>query len=525
MYRTFWVLALVGVACGGGKDGGGGSGTDTQTTPPSSTGDAVVEAVPVLLEFPAAAEGVSQEDFVTVINGGGQPLTITDITFDGDGFVLLDEWDQSFELGPGELRYVDVVYTVMNIDDVGTMTVHSSDSVTPELVVDLSGHGLIPQLTLTPDMTDMGDVEIPCFEEVDIVLENTGTADLTIMGYDFVVSTEAMAFDPLTSIDVPLVLSPGESDSMTVDFLPEHVDPAVLGTLTVQSDDPAGDRVAEIMGSAVYSELITEVFPLPSLPAVDLLFLIDNSCSMESDNIQDITVGIPLLVDELQAVANWQMIEVTDGSGCSNVPILDQTSVDASQQLIDNAFVSSGGDYSESLLSLAATSLGLTGVGDCNEGFLRPGALLYVIVASDERERSGISHVTWLQNFESYLARPEMLTVSAIVDVNRNCGDGSGPDGYLEAANATSGTVLDICTPSWGANLSNIAETLASAPPVYLLPDNVLPESLVVTLDGNVTSDFYFDAPSGVLTLVDAAYVKDVSTLSVDYALSSTCVP
>jgi len=525
MFRPFLVLLLLCGACGGTKDGGGEAGTGTETSTSLPMGNAVVEAVPMLLEFPAAEEGISQEAFVTVLNGGGQPLTITDITFEGEAFVLLDEWDQSFELGAGELRYVDVIRTVTSIEDVGTMTVHSSDAVTPELDVGLSGQGLIPRLTLTPDVTDFGEVEIPCFEDVELVLENTGTRDLTITGYDFVVSTDDMSFDPLTTIDVPLVLSPGASDTMTVDYLPEFVDPAALGTLIVQSDDPEGDRVAEIMGSAVYAEVLNEVFPLPSLPAVDLLFLIDNSCSMESDNTEDITLGIPLLIDELQAVANWQMIEVTDDSGCSNVPILDETSVDAAQQLIDNAFATSGGNYSESLLSLASTSLDQTGVGDCNEGFLRPGALLYVIVASDENEQSGVSHVTWLQDFQSHLPRPEMVTVSAIVDVNRNCGDGSGPDGYLEAANETGGTVLDICTPSWGANLSNIADTLASAPPVYLLPEGVLPASLVVTLDGSVTTEYYFDEPSGILTLVDAAYVEGVSSLSVDYALSSACIP
>jgi hypothetical protein len=60
---------------------------------------------------------------------------------------------------------------------------------------------------------------------------------------------------------------------------------------------------------------------------------------------------------------------------------------------------------------------------------------------------------------------------------------------------------------------------------VYLLPEGVLPASLVVTLDGSVTTEYYFDEPSGILTLVDAAYVEGVSSLSVDYALSSACIP
>ena len=299
----------------------------------------------------------------------------------------------------------------------------------------------------------------------------------------------------------------------------------MVGTLTIQSDDPQGDRIAEVTASSVYADMYSETFPMPELPSVDLLFLIDNSCSMEGDNRSDINQGIPLLLNELQVVSNWQMIEVTDQSGCSNVPILDGTTVDAAQQLIDNAFASVDFAWSEALLSLASTSLALTGIGDCNSGFLRPGALLYIIVASDEYEQSGVSHLTWIQDFQNYVPRPDMVTISSIVDVHSSCGDGTGPGGYLEAAKATEGTVLDICSPAWGGELSNIADTLAAAPPVYLLPVNTLASSLVVTLDGVETTDYEFDLATRVLTLFDPAYVKDFSSLTVDYALASACIP
>jgi len=524
MNRMIAIFSISILGCGDAGKGGGGAPT-TQTSPMTQTGDAEIEAVPESLAFLPGDLGASQEDFVTIRNVGSGTLTVTDVTFDHPAFVLLDDWDQSFELAPGELRYVDVVFTVTDLSDVGSMTVHSNDPDQPELLVGLSGQGLFPRLEISPDFYDFGEVEVPCLEAADILLQNVGTADLTISSYDWIFSTEDMALDALTELGVPTVLGAGESVTLTVDYIPQVPDPAALGTLTVQSDDPEGDRGAEVVGSAVYGNTHSETFEDPELPSVDLLFLIDNSCSMEGDNVADINQGIPLLLTELQAVSNWQMIQVTDQGGCSNVPILDGSTVDASQQLIDNAFASVAGNWSEALLSLAATSLSHTGVGGCNHGFLRTGALLYIIVASDEVEQSGFDHTHWLQAYETYVPRPDMVTVSSIVDVNSACGDGSGPGGYLQAANATAGTVLDICTPTWGSELSTIADTLAAAPPIYLLPILAIPASMVVTLDGTVTTDYLYDPNTGVLTLTDPAYIRDVSHLTVDYSVESDCLP
>ena len=411
-----------------------------------------------------------------------------------------------------------------SVEDVGTVVIHSNDPVNPELTVDLLGHGLVPHLTLTPDVFDFGELDVPCFDEVDVTLENTGTKQLTITSFDFTSSSVDLKLDALTEIPQPSVLNPGESLSMTIDYLPEVEDAGATGTLTVESNDPAGDRVATISAAATYADTDVDIFLNPEIPSVDVLLLIDNSCSMEGDNTNDINIGLPALVTELGNVSNWQMIEVTHRNGCSNVPILDASVLDASQQLVANAF-STPGNFSEWLLETASLALSQSTLGGCNSGFLRPGALLHIIVASDEEEQSGVNFNTWVSNFQSYVPRADMVAVSAVVDTTFSCGDGTGPGGYLEAANATGGQVLNICTPYWGAQLTNIADSVANAPPVYLLPVLAIGDSLVVTLDGLVTLDFSYNPVVGALTVTDPAYIKDVSTVTVEYALASTCVP
>ncbi len=519
MYR-FLTLAVLLVGCGGG-DGKKPDNTGPNTNPgTTNTGPAVIDAVPSTLEFVAAELGESQEDFFTVLNNGGETLTVTGLTFTGDAFLLIDEWDETFELEPGDVKYVDIIFSPTGIDDLGDVVIHSSDPVTPDLMVDFIGHGLLPQLTITPAVHDMGEVEVPCHGEHEIFLTNTGTLPVTITSYDFVTSNPEMMLEELSVIPQPTVLNAGDEVSMIVDFLPESEDSAVTGTLTVQSDDPRGEQVAEVTASSTYTDTDVELFLVPEIPSVDLLFLIDNSCSMEGDNIDDITLGIPLLINELAMVSNWQMIEVTHTNGCSNVPILDANSPNPAQDLINNAFVP--GSISEALLQTASQALSQTFPGGCNSGFLRPGALLHILVASDEPEQSGVSYTTWLQDFESYVPRADMMTVSAVVDIN-NCGFGAA--GYIEAANATGGALLDICDPTWGAQLTNIADSIADAPPTYVLPIQAIADSLIVMVDGIVTVDFSYSPTLGILTVTDPTFVKGVSEVTVEYALASSCIP
>ena len=44
-----------------------------------------------------------------------------------------------------------------------------------------------------------------------------------------------------------------------------------------------------------------------------------------------------------------------------------------------------------------------------------------------------------------------------MVDVNHNCGDGTGADGYDNAANYTGGEILDICNNSWASQITNLS--------------------------------------------------------------------
>jgi hypothetical protein len=299
---------------------------------------------------------------------------------------------------------------------------------------------------------------------------------------------------------------------------------ADTGELSVTSNDPRGVVTADQSGEGVYADEVSETFEEPGIAPVDVLFLIDQSCSMADDNRDDIQNGIPGFINELQQLTDYQLIEVTKDSGCANGGIVDAFTPNAANVLINNAF--NAGPFeqlnTEMLLKQAEKALSLTGPGACNDGFLRPGALLHVVVASDESEQSLHDYNYWLGQFLNYVPDPAMVTVSSIVDVNYACGDGSGPGGYLEAATATGGTVLDICTPNWGAQMNQIAQQAVAGIRAYNLAGPTDVATLVVTVNGVPTTDFVYNPASWTVT-VNSPAIGEGDVVEISYSPSSDC--
>ena len=115
-----------------------------------------------------------------------------------------------------------------------------------------------------------------------------------------------------------------------------------------------------------------------------------------------------------------------------------------------------------------------------------------------------------------------MVTVSAIVDINYACGDGSGPGGYLEAVNATGGTLLDICTPNWGAQMNQIAQQAVAGVRAYNLAGPTHVATIEVRVNGVPTTDFIYNPASWTVT-VNSPAIGEGDVVEITYNPSSEC--
>lgn len=518
MFRRLWPVVLLAgaAACSEYQVKPGGDGVNGPAP------DIVVS--PSSLAFARLQSGEDEVQTFNVKNVGASTLNVSNVVIgSGIAFSILGP-ETTFDLEPEESVDVDVSFTPMGADEnFGQALVMSDDPDTPEAPVDLLGYGKVPELQITPDSYVFGDAFIPCGSSVELELKNVGSEDLVITELDYRSGGDMTLDAAALEAELPVTLAPGELRYVTVYFAPSTT-ASDTGVLDVTSNDPRGVVSADQNGEGSFGGEQTEVFTEAGIPPVDLILLIDRSGSMQDNNIDDVENGIPLFVQELNNVADWQLIEVTADDGCANGNVLTPSTPNVEQLLIDHAW--DGGLFNqaltESLLKLADVALGKTGPGQCNDGFLRPGALLHVIAISDENEQSGKTGQYWVTQYESYVAAPEFVKVSAVVDINRRCGDNSGPGGYDDAVAATGGSLLNICNANWGADFADLASGVLAGVRTYNLSYEAAPETIVVTINGVPTTDFEYSSAGNSVTILSPA-VGEGDVVEITYQQTGEC--
>jgi hypothetical protein len=349
----------------------------------------------------------------------------------------------------------------------------------------------LPDLVISPDFLDLGNVDVPCTGERTLEVRNDGEASVDVMSVAFEGQLGDLTLDEGTVPALPLVLEPG--DGFTLSFRLEGMETrADQGTLTVTSTDPAGPDTASVSGVVSLVDERTESVVAP-LPIADILLLVDTSCSMYADNIDDVTLGIPAMLQALDRSADWQLAVISSDNGCMNIPLVSDASPATANLVVNSIFTYPQHALSEALFAMGAAAL--NHLDDCNEGMLRPGSQMHFIVVSDEPEQSNTPWQDWIQTFQAYSGT---FVVSAVVDEGTVCGYGS--DGYLQAAAATSGVVLDVCQSDWGSQLDSVVDAIAEGVVAPIaLEDVPLEESLRVSVAGVPVDSFHYNATTNTI--------------------------
>lgn len=461
---------------------------------------------PMELTYGELSTGQEEVQVFTVTNVGSEALHLSavavseglafDALTDLEGVSLLK--DESIDV---EVRFRPMV----SYENVGQLLVVSDDPDEGEVPVDLTGRGITPELEIDPPFYDFGDALIPCEEEAQITLRNAGREVLEIDDIGYAADQMSLHHD----LTLPLILKPGEEVPVHVTYAPSE-EGGTLGTLSVDSNDPRGVLTGDQQGEAVYDGTAVDGFEIPDDPPVDILFAVDQSCSMSEDQEILGDAFSTFITDVEKMTHGWQIGVVTIDNGCFNEGILDTTTPDLYRVFADGVQRTGGlfqNTLSESLLQLSARAAGKTDPTECNEGFLRDDALLHVIVVSDEREQSGDPE-GYVQDMLDLKGNPDLVKISAVVDVDGDCGDqgvNNGPAGYLEATEVTGGLLLDICDAAWGDRAPDLAEMSLIGIGEYILSDLPDPDTLEVYIDGEIQTEGWTYNPTSNSIDLDAS--------------------
>ena len=484
-------------------------------------GVVAIDVSPRAIDFLGAAAAETVTATVEVTNVGAARASLDPLTLDAaDSFALLGgDWPDW--LDPGERVSIEVAFSpeAARARD-GLVTVRSNDDDEPEIPVSLTGFGMVPELRISPDPTRFGAIPVGCDDPSVVTLENVGEDELVLqsieIGDD---STFVLAEAPA----VPFHLAPGAWTEARVTFAPRdlgHFEAAI----TVASNEPRGRRDAALVGQGASGGSQTDRFDLDDDPPVDLLFAIDQSCSMD-DDAGRVADELGPLLDAIGAVTNgWQVGVVTLDSGCVNDQIFDARTTDLQRRFTDAALLGEDRDVTddEALLKLTHRALSQTEPGACNDGLVRAGAALHVIVVSDEPERSAQERAAWTWDY--WLAAISDATpaasarvVSGIVDSD-GCNDGD--DGYAQIIAATGGARLSLCAADWSGYARALAD--ASLAQTWTLPlsEDPVDGTLTVTIDGVDSDDWTYDADSNAVVLGSDPGAAQVS---VTYEVRTEC--
>lgn len=456
-----------------------------------------IEVAPEQLHYYEVSGGDSKEALFEIRSIGRSDLEVSRVAVVDDGlgdYTVLDT-DTPFVLAPGESREVWVRFSPQLADE--RLAVVEVDSDDPELstaTVDLSGVGLLPKLEITPPSWDFGELGATCSSSVEMVLQNVGRADLTI-------SSAGLSGDAGYAVtqDSPFLttLPPLAYVTGTMTWTASTAG-ASSATLTVISDDPEGPRIATFTGQTSGLGATEDHFTAQEDPPVDILLLVDRSASMD-DDAASLGDNFGRFITTLGEVTEgWRMGVVTLDSACFNEGILTPDTTSLKQTFAAAAITGTDAEISadEQMLYLGDKALRKTPSGECNENFLREGALLHIIVVSDEPDRSSerASAWTWdffLERYLAYVPAPELLKVSGVIDTE---GCNEGDDGYRQIIEATGGEAMSICSTDWADTMVTLAEASLTYAHSFTLSNKPMPSTLEVTVNGVVSKAWRYDA-------------------------------
>lgn len=491
-----------------------------------------IEVTPERLNFGELDAGDTSVMSFTIKSVGTTALEVSTVEIGpyGDSFSVLSS-PLDFVLLPGEEREIEIAFEPVDAKAESQALVTSNDAEGDTAAVDLLGASNIPSLKISPDPYDFGENYVGCLRDGELTLENVGVGALTISS----IAHSGGAWTLEAPSALPLTLEGGEKSSVFLEFLPGEAGD-FEGTLTVISDEPLGTRTATQLGAAEWVGEGEDHFIVEADPPADIMFLVDQSCSMD-DNTAILNANFNTFINDLSNyTTNWHVMVVNDDDGCArqdakygNVSVLTETTPNVADAFGDYTLGVNGGGFfgepanTEALLTTAALATSPGKMASCNMGFRRDEALLHVIFVTDEPEQS--SAKTWSALTNEIVANigAGKVKLSAIAgDVPGGCATADAGTGYYDAVGMTGGEFLSICAPSWTAYMPLLASASVKVNQ-FDLSSTAAPSTVRVWVNGTErTGGWTFEvADNAVLFTTDIPESGD--TIDVTYSMLVTC--
>ncbi len=468
------------------------------------------------MSFGVVERGRTVSRAIEIRNVGAHDCLISSVILQDPGTdpaISLPDGDIISELiPPGAAKTIRVEFAPQRSGThEGVLEIWISDPINPKIEVRLSGTGADSTLLVVPNDIDYGTIGVGCAARArTVTIYNTSASPSTIESVVVTGNTEAFWLEtaPAPLPDSALVLQPGESTELEVGF-----------SAAIQSDFAGAVEINTIFGGAQQTYVVSlqgrgdldavqiDEFDQLGRPKVDILFVIDDSCSMREEQAA-LASNFQAFIQFAETQALDYQIAVTttdvgDGNPAEVGRILpldgnpaDRIVTPTSQPSPAAVFAANANvgidnsTFTEQGLQAAYLALSSPLIFGHNAGFVRQDAVLSVILVSDEPDFSP-GDVDFFINFFLSIKgfrNTNLFSASAIVgDVPGGCdspdGDADPGPRYLEAANRTGGIFQSICSRDWSRSLEELSATAFGFKSRFFLTNQPVIPSLRVLID------------------------------------------
>jgi hypothetical protein len=267
----------------------------------------------------------------------------------------------------------------------------------------------------------------------------------------------------------------------------------------------------------VYKQEAADIFYQLDASEVDILVVVDNSCSMQpyqqqlADNFDNfLTYFVEGNVDyQIGVVSTTVRDEFSTSDACQNevdsLPggglllddqIITPDTPDANNLFSEIVNVGTCGDPNEMGLEAARLALDYASSGDANEGFLRDSAFLSLIFVSDEQDASPLPVNDYINAFRDAKAtgrnRADMNASSLVVADDTECSHSQLNSGatqgsrYVDVAEQSAGLIGNICSDDFESIVTELSLNSSRLTDTFYLSDLPSPPSIIVgvTVEG-----------------------------------------
>lgn len=488
------------------------------------------EFIPVISVQPNRIDFISndnqtQSSSFSITNIGDGLLEIENIELDNN--LDFSIWHDTKDLQTNDSMDVVVDYRPQSNQNIanGNISIYSNDPEHNLSLVEVTGQGRAPDFTVFPNPVDFG--EVLCDGEQSVVLSNSGDASLDVLALVYDIHEN---FSIVNEDILPITLEPNQSEILQIEFIPEQSE-LVEWSFDILTSNQEEITTVQTLGSQ-FSIWKEEFFEIEGSINSDILFSVDLSSSM-SDEAELLGQQFETFITELSNyTTDWQVMVVNADHGCNHSGILTAQTPNYTDTFL--TAVQTGAydiSFTEALLTNVTNAVEKTDVGECNEGFLRSGAMLHIIMLSDECEQSpnpGICGTQWQDYIDRIVQQKgdaSLVRMSAIAgDYPSGCGNPTSAQfgsGYWESTQLTNGLFISICSnwtdPYYLQQLALTSTQIAE----FELQSQPIETSIIVLLNGIQSNNYTYNSTTNSVQITES--ITSSTSVSIQYQEKIEC--